>query len=227
MFYIVDRDYATLILDSSTILMILGIIRMSFRHREKNRPDLDSFVLLLVINIIMALGDTLGYLCEYKVFPHSRGLATLGMTIFYTGFVVITMAWLHYCRVRFRGDKLSDRTHFAYEYIPGMIMTVLVLINVFTGWIFSYNEKAEYFRGVLFIPMYILLACYIAAGFMCVAKYRDNNSGRALIPIWVYAIPILIGGTFTFFVPGSASFAPFGIAMSFVFTHMGTINEVS
>ena len=32
---------------------------------------------------------------------------------------------------------------------------------------------------------------------------------------------------FTFLIPNSASFAPIGVAMSFTFTHMGTINEVS
>ncbi len=226
MFYLTNRDYATLILDTGTILMILGIISLSFRHREKGRADEDCFLVLLVLNIVIALGDILGYLCgEGKVFDHSKELSILGMTVFYIGFVLIAMAWLHYSRVRFGNADLADRTHFAYEYLPGMIMVGLVIVNFFTGWIFSYDENMIYRRGFLFIPLYIIEAAYIIAGFVYLSKYRDKSSGKALIPIWVYGIPIFFGTVFTFLIPGSASFAPIGIAMSFTFTHMVTINE--
>ena len=227
MFDLTSRDYATMILDSGTLILIFGIISTSFRHREKGRPDEDSFLVLLVMNIFMAVGDTIGYLCEGKTFLYIRQLSTLGMTIFYLSFVTASMAWLHYCRIRFSNGTLRDRSHFAYEYLPGVIMTALVVINAFTGWIFSYDENASYHRGVLFIPMYIIVTFYVIAGFITLSRYRDKSSGKVLIPVWVYSIPMVWGVIFTFLIPNSASFAPIGVAMSFTFTHMGTINEVS
>lgn len=226
MFYLTNRDYATLILDSGTLFIIFGIIAVSFRNRKKDRLDEDCFLVLLILNIVIAIGDILGYLCgEGKNFPHSYALSTLGMTLFYVGFVLIAMSWLHYCRVRFRGADLTDRSHFAYEYIPGMVMVAVVIINVFTGWVFSYDENKVYLRGFMFIPLYIVVAAYILAGFVYLSRYRDKSSGKALIPVWVYGMPIILGTVLTFLVQGSASFAAIGVAMSFMFTHMGTIND--
>ena len=157
MFTLTNRDYATLIMDSGTIIMVLCIIFISFRHRKKDRPDEDSFLVLLILNIILALGDSIAYLSDEKIFSHSIGLATFGMTVFYAVFLLITMSWMHYCRVRFRSEILSEKSHFAYEYLPGMIFVALVFINVFTGWIFRYDESNLYHRGALFIPMYVII----------------------------------------------------------------------
>ena len=227
MFYITNRDYATLIMDSGTLLLMIGIIYLTSRNRKKGRTDESCFFILLILNIIIAAGDMLAYTTEEKVFPGSYVMATAGMTVFYVGFALISMAWLHYCRVRFKDGGLPDRSHFSYEYLPGLITVGLVLINVFTGWIFSYDSEVMYHRGVLFIPMYIVMAAYIVAGFFYVSRYRDKSSGRVLIPTWVYAFPLIFGVIFTFMVSGSASFAPICIAISITFTYMGTINETS
>ena len=74
--------------------------------------------------------------------------------------------------------------------------------------------------------MYVVLILYIGGGFVHIARYRNRKSGRAIIPMWVYALPIVFGAIFTFAIPGSASFAPIGTAMTITFTHMGTISEV-
>lgn len=226
MFYLTNRDYATLIMDTGTILMILGVIILLFRYGEKGRPDLNSFLMLLILTIVMAAGDMLGYLSDQKMFPHSRMLATLGMTVFYAGFLLAAVSWLHYCRVRFKHEGLSGRTRFAFEYLPGMIGTALVLINIFTGWIFHYDETVTYHRGVLFIPMYVAFAIFLLAGFLCLARCRDHSRGGILIPLCICALTMIFGISFTFLVSNSASFAPIGIAMCFVFTHMGIMNEV-
>lgn len=225
MFYLTNRDYATLILDTGTILLIAGIMYVCLRHRKKDRPDEDSFLALMIINIIIAFGDAMGYTMEEKVLPYTYILSTLGMTIFYIGFCLISMVWMHYTRVRFCGAKKIKGKRILYEYLPGIAMIILVLLNVFTGWIFAYDKQVMYHRGVLFIPLYIVVASYIVAGFVYISKYRNKDIGKQRIHTGVYALPIIFGSVFTFLVPGSASFAPIGIAMSIVFTHMGTTGE--
>ena len=224
MFLLTDRDYATLIMDTGTLLMIISIIYLILLHRKKGHADEACFMVLLGLNMVMAVGDVIAYVFETKDFAYARVLSTLGMTFFYIAFVTISMTWLHYCRIRFRG--VSKKEHFAIEYLPGIVMIILVAITGFTGWVFSYDENMAYNRGFLFIPMYILMAAYIIAGFVIMSKYRDQSSGKVLIPAWVYGIPIIVGMIFTFLVPNSASFAPISTAMSIVFTHMGTVNEI-
>ena len=83
MFYLTHRDYATLILDSGTLLIAFSIIYLILQHRKKERADEGSFLVLLIMNIAMAAGDILGYLFEDKAFPGSRELSIIGMTVFY------------------------------------------------------------------------------------------------------------------------------------------------
>ena len=225
MFYLTYRDYATLIMDSGTLLIAFSIIYLILHHRKKRSADEDIFLLLLILNIVMAAGDILGYLFENKAFPGSRELSLIGMTVFYIAFVLLFMTWLCYCRIRFRDGGVSKRQRFAPEYLPGMVMLFLIVINIFTGWVFYYDENWLYHRGVLFIPMYIIVAGYIMAGILCLSKDRDKSAGRATVPAWVFVLPVVVGVVFTFLVPDSASFAPFSTAVSIVFTHMGTVNE--
>ena len=223
MFYLTYRDYATLIMDSGTLLIAFCIIYLILNYRKKGRADEDSFLMLLIMNIAMAAGDILGYLFENKAFPGSRELSVIGMTVFYIAFVLLSMTWLYYCRVRFRDGGVSKGQRFAPEYLPGKVMLFLIAINIFTGWVFSYDANWRYQRGVLFIPLLLIIAGYILAGMLCVSKYRDKSAGRAPVPAWVFVLPIVVGVIFTFLVPDSASFAPFSTAVSIVFTHMGTV----
>ena len=226
MFYLTQRDYATILLDGATLFLLAGIFIMSNRFRKRGRADDIWFLTLLVLNSFIVAGDVLGYVFDAKIFEGSRTICMIGMTVFYVSFVLISMAWLQYCRVRFRDGGIFERSLFDPSYLPGIVMAALVLINFFTGWIFMYDENVVYHRGFLFIPMYVLVGLYIMTGFLYVIKYRDRSSGDVLIPVWVYSIPIIFGVIFTFMVPGSASFAPICIAISISFTHMGTVNEV-
>ncbi len=226
MSFFVERDYATMFLDGATILLLIIIMVMSSEDRKRGREDDKRFFLLLIVNCIMAVGDTIAYIFEYKPLALSTVYSTIGMTIFYFSFVLVVMIWADYCRIRFKERGVSSGNIFRPEYIPGLIMLALVLINVFTGWIFSYDRvTGDYYRGFLFIVVYIVFALYATMGFIHVGRYRSRNSSTRLIPMSVYILPIIFGFIFTFAVKGSASFASIGLGMAFTFTYIGTINE--
>ena len=227
MSFFVERDYATFFLDGATILLLVIVMIMSSEDRKRDRDDDKRFFLLLIINCIMAIGDTIGYIFEYKPLALATTFSTIGMTIFYFCFILVVMIWMDYCRIRFKERGASSGSGFRPEYIPGIIMLALVLINLFTGWIFCYDRvTGDYIRGFMFIVVYIVFAYYAIMGFVYLGRYRSGNSSARLIPMSVYILPTVFGFLFTFGVSGSASFAPIGLAMSFTFTYIGTINEV-
>ena len=226
MSFLVERDKATLILDGATILLMIIVMIMSSEDRKRGRDDDKYFFLILIVNCIMAVGDSIGYIFEYKPIPQSITLSTIGMTVFYFSCVFIVMVWMDYSRIRFKERGASSGNLIRPVHIPGIIMLAIVLINVFTGWIFSYDRvTGDYIRGPLFIVVYVVLVFYATMGFVHLGKYRIRNSTQKLIPMSVYILPIIIGFLFTFAVSGSASFAPIGMAMTFTFTYIGTINE--
>ena len=226
MSFLIYRDYATLILDGATILLMIILMILTAEGRKRDREDDRFFLLLLIVNCCLAIGDIFGYLFDLKQVPGSIVLCKLGMTVFYFCYVLISMIWVHYCRIRFKDRGAASGGIMRPEYIPGAAVLVLILLNVFTGFLFSYDDSGVYRKGTLFIVLYLILAMYIIAGFVHLVRYRSRRSGRAIIPVWVYVLPGLFGSFFGFAVPGSASFAPIGLAMSIAFTHIGTINEI-
>ena len=227
MSFFVERDFATIFLDGATILLLIILMVMSSEDRKRGRDDDKNFFWLLIVNCIMAVGDTVAYVNEYKT-PYAlhTTFSTIGMTIFYFSFILFVMIWMDYCRIRFKERGVSSGRSFRPEYIPGVVMLAMVLINVFTGWIFAYDKvTGDYNRGFMFIVVYIVFAYYVIGGFVHVGKYRSRNSNVRLIPMYVYILPIVFGFVFTFAVSGSASFASIGLATSITFTYIGTINE--
>ena len=92
---------------------------------------------------------------------------------------------------------------------------------------FSLDSDMDLHRGLLYVPVYIIIVIYVFAGFFDIVRYRTNRGTKGPVPVWFYMLPVICGGLLTLFVPGSPSFAPIGIAISIAFTHAGTVTEVT
>ncbi len=226
MSFLIPRDYATICLDCTVIASMISIMIISSESRKRDRDDDRYLFILLALTSVLALSEIIGYLFEEKSVPNAWIYSTIGMTLYFLCFISIGVVWNHYCRIRFKYRGLSSENILRPSNIPGAVMLVIILINIFTGWIFKYDQNAFYHRGPLYILMYMVMLAYVGAGFVHLAGYRSKRSGRALIPLFVYVAPILCGFAFTFAIPGSASFGPLGIALCIAFTHIGTTNEV-
>ncbi len=226
MSYLTDRDFATLFLDGATLFLIISIAFTMKGYKRKKRDDDKYFFMLRLANCLVAIGDMMGYIFEDKPWAFAPFVRVFGMTLFYFSFVSMSLIWVHYCRVRFKYRGVASESFLRPEYIPVYITLICIILNVFTGWIFRYDADSSYHRGVLFGPMYLVLISYVGGGFVHIAKYRSRRSNKSLIPVWVYALPIVFGPILTFAIPGAASFAAIGAAMTVTFTHLGTLNEV-
>ena len=109
--------------------------------------------------------------------------------------------------------------------LPGVLALVVLAVNTATGWIFSIDDQGGYHRGILFIPIYVVLAFYITAGLVMIGRYRTAGK-KKLIPLWVYVMPLIVSILVTFVI-GEISMAAFGTAVTIAFTHLGTMNEVA
>ena len=220
-------NITTLILDLGTIFLILGLIMVTGVLRQRGREDDKMFFYLLIIEIVVAISDIVGYLADGKNFYGANFVQMAAMQVFYMAFTLESVTWSHYSDIRFKGsEKDFFRKRQLAFYAPGIILLIMLFVNAFTGWIFSVDMDNVYHRGPLFIPMYIVEIFYITFGFVNVLRYRDAGADRILIPIWIYFLPIVIGIVVTFVI-GGVSLAPIGMAVSIMFTHLGSMNETS
>ncbi len=218
-------NYATIVLDVSAMVLAFGILRQTRIMRKSGLESDSLFFGMLILTVVMAVSDIFGYLTEDKPGAVIINIQIISMTIFYIAFTFLSMLWFDYCTFRFRDKGRVKKIGMQPAFIPGVLTFGLVFLNQSTGIIFSVDEMGGYHREVLYIPMYIVIAAYLVTGFVYIARYRTNDK-KVLIPMWLYAMPIVISTVITFVV-GEVSMAALGTAITIAFTHLGTMNEVA
>jgi hypothetical protein len=225
MFELTHLNYATIILDISAIIIVYGILRQTRIMRKSGLESDSLFFGMLILTVIMAASDIVGYITEDKPGSAIIKVQIISMTIFYIAFTFLTMVWFDYCTFRFRDKGRVKKIGMQPAFIPGVLTFGLVFLNQSTGIIFSVDELGGYHREILFIPMYLVLSAYLVTGFIYIAKYRTGEK-KVLIPMWLYAMPIIVS-VFITFVVGEVSMAALGTAITIAFTHFGTMNEIA
>ena len=218
-------NFATIILDLSAIVIVYGILRQTRIMRKSGLESDSLFFGMLILTVIMALSDIVGYITEDKPGTVIINIQIISMTIFYIAFTFLAMLWFDYCTFRFRDKGRVKKIGMQPAFIPGVLTFGLEFLNQSTGIIFSVDEMGGYHREVLFIPMYIVIVAYMVTGFVYIARYRTSDE-KVLIPMWLYAMPIVVSAVITFVV-GEVSMAALGSAITIAFTHLGTMNEVA
>lgn len=226
MFELTIRDGAVLILNGATLLMVFGIMGASSILRKRGRNDDKLFLILMLLTVVATIADSIGYLMDGKAIPQLRIPYLVSMTVFYSAYILVSMTWYHYTKVRFKGGGANIHRGIRPSYIAGTVVEIILLVNLFTGWIFSVDDALLYHRNVLFWPMYAVILFYAFAGFYNLEKYRVKTTQQPLIPVWLYAFPGILAVIITIAFQTAAIAAPMGIALSLAYTHLGSINEV-
>jgi hypothetical protein len=220
-----EQNIATLMADGSAIILLVGILMETGIMQRRGRVDDKLFFRIVKLIIIMAVFDMVRYLIDKKQFAMAGGISITVNTLFYVTLILTVMAWFHYALVRFkRIDSKTERKYLPY-FIPGVLVLVFIFINIFTGWIFSVDENNVYHHEKLFVPMFVVIVYFIVASLVPIFKYRVGSDKKALIPMWVFILPILA----PFLVPfvfGGVSLTAVSLAMIAMFAHLGSASEM-
>lgn len=216
-------NYATIILDSSAVILAFVLLYETRLMRLCGRKADQLFFRLLILTVIMAVSDIGAYITENN--GQLKYVQVISMSIFYVAFTLLSMSWFGYCTFKFKNEQNEEAKKTTLPFIPGIITIVSIFLNLFIHFIFYVDDLGGYHRSFLFIPMYIVLIVYIAMGFVFISRYRTVDK-KQLIPLWLYMLPIVVGIIVTFVV-GEVSMAALGTAITIAFTHLGTMNEVA
>lgn len=224
-FFLNQRDIATIAMDVTTVFIIVGLILQSGVMRKRGRRDDRLFFMLLVADFFVAVFESVSYLADGKDFYGARFLNGVGITIFYLFFGLFSYLWLRYTDERFFNGNTFISRHKLLVALPMIIMMILLICNLFGRFIFWVDENNGYHREFMFVPMYLLFSAYLFGGFGMIYRYRWKlGRKRRLVPGWLYVMPVAL----VLVIPhvfGGISMAAVGLACGLVFTHIGSMNE--
>lgn len=218
---------STFIMDLTTLFMLLGITLSTGAMRRRGRRDDRIFFCLLILNAIVAVSDMAVY--YYYLKPDTGRvesyIQTAALTVYFISIILFAMAFLYYVDARFFAEKSRTRDRWNLFTIPFFAMTVLFILNLFTGIIFSYDETGSYYSyGPLYVLIYVVLAYYFIRALSLILSFNRSYKYKKLIPIWLYFLPMTACIVAPFLLSG-VSMASVGILSGIIFTHIGSMQE--
>lgn len=218
-----DQNVTTLIMDLTAIFLILGILINSGTMRRRGHLDDELFLRLMTVNVIIALSDIPQYVFESRGFAAARYIVGLSTTVFAISMMAFAIFWIKYALVRFRGDT-GDR-YDKVLYIPGFLLILFIVINIFTGHIMEINDNSVLVvrSGVYMLLFFAAFVVYMVAGFLIIAKNK-NAGGEAVVPFYLYLVPLVAAFVIPFITNGVFCIAVC-LALTIAFTHFGTVGE--
>lgn len=170
-----------------SILFLLVLFVLSLKHWRPRYLNAMSAIYLITmfssgLDIIWILLDGTNRL---------RWLYHIVNIVYLSCFEFIGFFWLSHCAEAFPFRLWRNQRQRFYFMLPAIIISLLIALSAFTGWIYGIDEAGVYYRGPAFFiqPLaygYLLLSTGLAVKARRMARFRDekkNFAAMAMFPL--------------------------------------------
>jgi diguanylate cyclase (GGDEF)-like protein len=154
--------------------IVLLIIYFSAMNRyEKIDVQHRSFVWLLLVSMLLVLVDGLAWMLDGAGYVMGQAMVyAVNMALFLLTPICIFFFYYYLCMLLSRGEN-SRRLKWPGAFLSVSIgSTAMVLLNVFTGWLFYVDASARYVRGDLLWLYAALCYAQVLIAYLLMIKYR-------------------------------------------------------
>lgn len=164
------------------IISIFLIFVMMFygKIQERSWRERSLFDALLFSNAVLSATDILSWAFDGAQFEGAYWVLQIS-TLLYNGMLVfIGLLWLFYCDEQTLENKALAKRRRVIFTIPFGVIMVINILNIWTGWIFYYDEANVYHRGDLYIIHVMMAVTYILTAIVIVlAAASGQERSRA------------------------------------------------
>ena len=207
----------SIVMDAAALFLMGGILIYTSLYRKRGRLEDRLFFSMILSNIALAVVDGISYYLEGSAYPAAKGVMIAGNIIFYTMFTVFPYLYLLYLEVIAGLEIKWIRRTKLLAGIPCLLLIILLLINLKTGWIFSFTQDNLYHSGPLnnlvFVPAAI---CFL----LCLLGLAKVNVRLVLLGTVLIAARIAGGIWFR-----DISSTAFTYTLFLVCTHIFVMNK--
>jgi len=207
----------SLIMDAASMFFLGGILIYTSLYRKRGRLDDRLFFAMVIINMVMAAVDGLSFLQKRMSLSVMREIMMIENTLFYAGMGIFPWLFLLYLDFRVYRDQSRLRKIKLLFGIPCLALLAVLILNLWTGWIFSVSEDNTWHSGPVDEWIYLPLLFYFVMALILTVK----------IDIRMVFISLLLAG-FRFFsdrwIQGISSMA-FTYTLFLVCTHIHVMNS--
>ena len=153
-----------------------------------------AFARLVFIGVVMCIADMMAWYWTGKLFYGAKALVYLSNSVYYLTITLAGYAWLKYVYLRIRGLEYDFKRFRRVALLPTALIVALLIINPFTGVLFTVDAANEYHRNSIGIIVHWVVSWgyLIYATFVVFRKMRESASRierNQLIPMFIFILP--------------------------------------
>ena len=210
--------------DTAALLVMVLLIVLSERFRGRRNTSLRIFYMLV---LTLTATCVLSFLCHAmyrQPAPWCHTVAIAGRTLWEWLAFAVVLLWVAYVENKLYGDKKPPVFIMASYALPFAVYTVLLLVNLFTGIIFTYTVDNRCETTWLYnIFMAIEAVCFLVPAFR--ARLYDQSAEKIrFLRVLPMMLPVAFGVGLQFFLPYQADVL--GFAMGALLLYFSMAEEI-
>ncbi len=221
---IAAESIVTIYSDMMSSFLVVGLLFM-FRHYKVGRDKYADilFSQLCIITLINSVSNAICYALHYQTTGWPEIVRMILPTIAEISVMYVLLLWIMY--VDYKMYSSWDRVQELKPYflMPVLAFSIFGVINLFTGLMFTVDERMLFHAKPMYTAMTVVQYIYGLAAVIAVFKFQKDHGVVKFFYIAPVVVPALAGNLFTVITQYSAR--SFGFAVALVFLHFSYISR--
>ena len=193
---IVGNAIVSCYMDAAAILVMVLLLLLSDRLRKRNTPSLRAFSTLCWQVLFTSVACFIFNAMYRQPAPWTRIVALISRTLWDCSVLAVDYQWLVYVDAKLNGKRELEIYKKVLRILPLIVFGVLLIINLFTGIVFSIAEDNSIQPKPLFYLMSLTMFLYFCASALVVwyfdrksPKVRFLHIGPMIVSVFAALIP--------------------------------------
>ena len=209
---------ASIAIDCTAIFFLGGLIYYTTAFRRRGRLSDRLYFLILVTDIVAAIFDIMVDFFEFRPVRFQATFMMLGSTVFSGAVICLGFLFMLYVLTFTDYGEVHIVARWKYWFIPAVIAMVVLIINIFTGWVTYVDPKDhQYYHGAFYYVAFVPLVVYLIVIIKCLWKFNR--------PAMFVLIALIVGRLIMEALFMSVSSTAFFVAVILTYLHVDVMND--
>ncbi|MCR5098848.1 MAG: hypothetical protein K6B14_07870 [Lachnospiraceae bacterium] len=217
-----DVGYVTIYANGVAIMLLLGILVLSSKLRLNDENEKRIFSSLLVIALGMAVFYIIISLRDEGIIPCSHMGAMLIESAEEFLLIALMVQWVIYMDYRMYHSPGHLKRNLNRIIVPVALICLCFIINIFTGFMFYFDENLVYTETALYYVVDIIRLLFFIIPIVMLARRKKVDENIRFFTIRPFFVSILFYVGIYYITPYSV--AALGISIGFALIYVDVVN---
>lgn len=175
--------------------VVLMIILLISNHLNARNVFFDEklFFHMVVLSLLLCTAEAVSFCLDGQTFPGARVLYLLLNCLLFLLGMAFTFLWTIYVDYKLFEDRRRLSKRYPLLALPVVVVSLLILANLFTPVFFTLSEDNVYSRTPMSALLYVVVGGYLAYTVALVYRSRRKVKRYLFLPVLIFLTPILLG----------------------------------